>query len=69
MCTILIASFFHFEQNVRTSDVGPNYKSVIDVVRFIMVFAGFDKALKLPDEMSKMFTVPILLPVARCLPS
>jgi hypothetical protein len=73
MCTILMASFFHLEQNVRTSEVGPNFKSVIDVVRFIIVFSGFVKALKDPpdpsEEILKMFTVPILLPVARCLPS
>ena len=69
MCTILIASFFHFEQKVRTSPVGPNCKPVIEVVKFIMVFVGFEKALKPPEEISKMLTVPILLPVARCLPS
>ena len=60
------------EQNVKTSEVGPNFKSVIDVVRFIIVLSGLVKALKDPDpseEILKMLTVPILLPVARCFPS
>lgn len=68
MCAILTASFFHLEQNVRDSEVGENFRSVIDVVKFIRVFSGTVLEFKGWSKL-KILTVPILEPVAKYLPS
>ena len=73
-----MAFFFHLDEKAKTSEVGPNLRSVILVVNDMMVFSGFWLGISIgclkfvksePDySSSNRLTVPILLPVARYLP-
>ena len=68
MWASLKAFFFHFEHIARSSLEWLNCRSVMLVVKFMMVLKGYGSKTSVSLEMWNRFTVPIFDPVARSWP-